>query len=357
MLDLAVGLRDLGVSVGVGCPRPSPLAERVAAAGLPVVAMAKRGLVDWSAIGTLWRLLRSGEVDLIHAHNGRTALQAALAVTLSGRGRCMMTQHFLEPSHATRGGLKGWLSHVAHNWVGGRMAGYIAISDAVRERMLARGDCAASQVRTVLNGIVDPAGQPLRPSEAVRAEFGIEVDAPLIVSAARLEKEKDVATLLRAMQSVVRQVPGAVCLIAGGGTQAGELACEADRLGVTHAVRFAGFRADVLSLMNAADVFALPSPAEPFGLVLLEAMALSRPVVATAAGGPLEIVVDGVTGRLVPPGDDGTMAKAINEWLHDETGRRAAGAAGRARYEQLFTADRMAAGIMAVYQDVMARTS
>src|SRR5688500_5746375 len=103
MLDLALALRRRGVDALLGCPSPAVLKDRGRAAGLEVVTLQKGALVDVPAICVLKRMLASGSIDLIHAHNGRTALQAVLAVVLAGSGRVAMTQHFLEPSHATRG--------------------------------------------------------------------------------------------------------------------------------------------------------------------------------------------------------------------------------------------------------------
>src|SRR4051812_4058273 len=99
MLDLAQGLRDEGVKVTIACPKPAILADYAVAHGFPVLTIQKGGLIDWPAIRILRRLLKSGHIDVVHAHNGRTALSAALAVHLARQGRCVQTQHFLEPGH------------------------------------------------------------------------------------------------------------------------------------------------------------------------------------------------------------------------------------------------------------------
>jgi glycosyltransferase involved in cell wall biosynthesis len=101
--------------------------------------------------------------------------------------------------------------------------------------------------------------------------------------------------------------------------------------------------------MAAADLVVLPAKAEPFGLVLLEAMALGKAVIATDAGGPRDIVVDGETGRLVAPSDSAALAAAMHELLADPDRCRAMGDAGRRRFERQFTAARMASDTAAVY--------
>jgi glycosyltransferase involved in cell wall biosynthesis len=168
--------------------------------------------------------------------------------------------------------------------------------------------------------------------------------------AARLEPEKDVASLLEAMQSVQAAHPQAVCVVAGDGSQKAALQQRIEEAGLQNAVRLLGFRSDVLGLINAADIFVLPSPAEPFGLVLLEAMALGKPVIATQAGGPLEIVVPDETGVLVPPRDANALGTALCRLLEDTTAREEMGRKGRARFEATFNARRMACETIEVYR-------
>jgi glycosyltransferase involved in cell wall biosynthesis len=341
MLELARGLREMGLHVSIACPAAGPLAQK-----------AKGGLIDWAAVRTLRRLLKSNVVDVIHAHNGRTALSAALAVRLARRGRCVATQHFLEPNHASQKGPKAVITHLAHAWVNRSTHHYIAISDAVRQAMLERSTAVKNKIPTIANGIAEPDESSLKPAAKMREEIGIASDAPLIVCAARLEREKDVTSLIAAMPEVVTAHPATVCVVAGHGSQQAILQQQIDDLGVGEAVRLLGFRTDALSLMWAADIFVLPSLAEPFGLVLLEAMSLGKPVVATSAGGPLEIVVAGETGLLVPPAQPHELALAINQLLADPEKAIEMGRKGLERYKERFTTERMARETVAVYRKV-----
>src|SRR5580700_4135530 len=102
MYELARGLRNEGVEAWIGSPSPSALKVHAESAGLRHVAIQKQGLVDRPAIAALTALLKSGEIDLVHAHNGRTMLSAAIAVTTARKGRAVATQHFLEPDHTSR---------------------------------------------------------------------------------------------------------------------------------------------------------------------------------------------------------------------------------------------------------------
>ena len=349
MLDLARGLSALGVAVSVACPSPAALEDAARREHLPILTIPKRGLVDWRAARTLARRLKSGQTNIVHAHNGRTALAAALAVRLAGRGQCVMTQHFLEPNHATQHGPKAAVSGAAHHWVVGQMSRILAISEAVRQAMLDRKEAPEGKITVVPNGISAPA--PGGPAET-RRSLGIAADTPLVVCAARLEREKDIASLISAMEIVQSAVPEVRCLVAGTGSEKAALEGQVERLNLSGAVTLLGFRADATSLMAAADLFVLPSLAEPFGLVLLEAMALGRPVVATRAGGPLEIVVEGETGFLVPPSSPQALADAVGRLIADPAAGRRLGENGMVRFRQSFTAERMAEATLAVYAEI-----
>ena len=349
MLDLARGLRAAGADAGIACPDASPLAVRAREDGIKVIPVGKRGFIGWNAVAILRGKLRAGELDVIHAHNGRTALAAALAVKLAGRGRYVLTQHFLEPTRALRRGPKALLSNAVHHWIS-RSAGHtIAISEAVRAGIEERGESPGDKVTVVPNGISAPAVEKLTPPAEVRTALGIGTKVPLIVCAARLEREKDVRSLVAAMPEVIAAAPDAVCVIVGEGSQRAALEAQIRELGLAGSVRLPGFRTDALSLIHAADIFVLPSVAEPFGLVLIEAMALGKPVIATRAGGPCEIVDENITGLLVPPGDPAALSAAIKLLVKDESVRLGMGRRGRGRFVEKFTVARMAKETLLIY--------
>jgi glycosyltransferase involved in cell wall biosynthesis len=200
-------------------------------------------------------------------------------------------------------------------------------------------------------------------------EYGFPADAPLVGCIARLEPEKGHPTLLEAWPLVLERVPSARLLIVGEGSRGEALkaraeelgllgeACEADAcVGTRHArpnarVLFTGRRDDIPSVTAALDVAVLPSYREAQGLVILEAMALRRPVVATRVGGIPEMVEDGVTGLLVPPHDHEALAAAIVRLLTDHP---AADMMARAGYElahERFCLEGMVASISRLYDE------
>jgi glycosyltransferase involved in cell wall biosynthesis len=353
ILSLACALRQEGVTVHIGCPAPSPLAERAGEEKIPVIAIPKRGSIDRQAARLLRGLIRRGDLQIIHAHNGRTALAGAIALRGLRQGKLVISQHFLEPAHARRRGAAAMLSRVIHHWINARADRFIAVSQAVADAMRQREGLNGKRVNVIHNGLAATNAALLRPPTEIRAEFGIDAQSPLIVCAARLEPEKDIPTLIEAMKIVHNDFPDTVCLIAGKGSQQDRLKAQISNLKLQNKVLLAGFREDALSLINAGDCFVLPSLAEPFGLVLLEAMALSKPVVATSVAGPREIVDDGVSGLLVPPADPQALAAAICRILRDRSFANEMGRRGKERFENLFSDRRMAAATAAVYRELL----
>lgn len=358
ILDLAVALHNLkdAPAVVIVCPIPSPIADRAREANIPIIEIPSSavGVVNKTTIRILRRLLRSGKIDILHAHNGRTALHATLARALAKRGEVVVTQHFLAPSHTSNRGLKAKVFGAAHHWVNAHIAHFIAISRAVENEMLARKEATIGQVTTILNALSAPDEATLKTVSTTRQEWDLKPDLPLIVCAARLEQEKSVQTLIAAMAILKKQGVAAHCVIAGEGAEKTALQSQIDQENLSQNVHLLGFRNDVLSLMNAGEIFVLPSLAEPFGLVILEAMALGKPVIATNTGGPPEIIDDGTTGILVPPGDANALAKALHTLIADKPVRDGFGQAGRERYNESFPPQRMASSVREIYARVVA---
>ncbi len=353
MFDLANGLKANGVEAAIASPTPSKLEEKAVAGGIQHIVIQKQGLIDKAAISRLTELLKSGEIDIIHAHNGRTMLSAALAVTKAKKGKAVATQHFLQPDHAARKGPKAVIFAAAHRWVSGKLSHYVAISDAVRDAMVARNEAPASRVTTIHNGMPPINTSAFLQATEVRKALGVPDGSVFILCAARLEKEKDISTLIKAISSAYRPDKPIFCAVAGTGQLREQLQSEIQALGAEAYIHILGFRDDVLNLMSACDLFVLPSLAEPFGLVVIEAMALGKAVICTDAGGPREIVVNGSTGILVPPADPAALAKAISGLVNNPDEMAIMASAGLARYNSQFTAQRMAHEMIQLYTRVL----
>lgn len=349
ILDLAEFLPQHGATATIACPAPSPLADEAAAAGLETLGIPKAGLVDRNAIRQLRLALAERRFDLIHAHNGRTALAAAMA-----GGPAVASQHFLAPDHTQRRGPLGMAYRGAHHWVNRRVRHHIAISGAVREEMMKRGDVPSERVTVVPNGVQAPSPEKLASVVEVRRELKVPAGTPLVVCVARLEREKNILSLVDAIHAVRLAFPSVRCVVAGEGSRRAALEERIRELYLEKNFQLLGFRSDALSLVHAGDVFVLPSLAEPSGLAILEAMALGKAVIATRAGGPIEIVQDEVTGLLVPPSDPAALAGAIHRLIVDDAERAKMGRSGAQRFRERYTASDMARGTAEVYRKVLA---
>lgn len=214
--------------------------------------------------------------------------------------------------------------------------------------------------RVVYDGVAPVAGGGEAEAAGVRREFGIPADVKLVGMVARVAPAKDFATLARAAARVLAVRPGVRFLVVGDHSGAASyrehyalvrqtLSAE----GVGESFTFTGHRADVARLVGALDVFVLSTHTEGLPLVILEAMAQGKPVSATAVGGVPEVVADGETGLLHPPGDDARLAAHLLSLLGDEALAARLGAAGRRRVETDFTPERCAAEVAQLYRDVL----
>jgi glycosyltransferase involved in cell wall biosynthesis len=160
-------------------------------------------------------------------------------------------------------------------------------------------------------------------------------------------------TLIEAMGSLAARHPHAVAIIVGDGPLRTELSRQVESMGLIGCVRLIGFRSDIPAILAASDVFCLPSYMEGLPNVLLEAASAGLPVVASRVGGITEVVLDGVTGLLVPPGSAEALAGALDRMLGDPVAADRLAQAGRLRVERYFSAETVADNYAALYERLM----
>jgi glycosyltransferase involved in cell wall biosynthesis len=212
---------------------------------------------------------------------------------------------------------------------------------------------------------IDVAAQSFAEARAsVLGEFKLRPNARLLGMVARLSPQKDHGTLLRALREVVTEHPDAHLLIVGdvsGSSSAvtihDQLRQLAADLGIGSHVTFTGFRPDISRLLAAMDIVTLITHFEGLPLVLLEAMAQGRPIVATATGGIPELVVHEETGLLHQPQSVTELASHIRLLLQDEAQARRLGEAGRRLVEERFTMERFSANIAGLYRFLLGAPS
>lgn len=268
---------------------------------------------DDRAVEALTAHLVGARAQVVHNHMYRAEVvgtRAALAVAATGRPRPLV----ISTVHSSR--VRSTEDRDLLRALTPQMDHLIAVSRAIVAKIADEGR-TGSPVSLIHNGVDLQRYSAQEACCTLREEYGMPPGSPIVGVVGRLEPEKGHRTLLEAWPLVLAQVPGAYLLVVGEGSRLEALTTQAHDLGVADRVVFTGRRDDVPAVTAALDVAVLPSYREAQGLTILEAMALSRPVVASNVGGIPEMVEDGVTGLLVPPHQPAPLAAAIVRMLTD----------------------------------------
>ena len=293
------------------------VAAELEALGWPVHALGARPGLRPSLVVRIRSLLQAWGADVVHLHNSKPLIYGGPAARLAGVGTVIYTRHG-QRHYATPG--QTVLLRLASKCVDR----IICVSDD-SARLSVREGLAGGKVCRVWNGI-----------DTDRFTFaGPQTSGPAMM-VGRLSPEKDVETLLRATAIVLKTRPSFRLEILGDGVCRPALERLTAELGLSDHVRFMGHTRDVAGELGRASLFVLPSLTEGISLTILEAMARGLPVVTTRVGGNPEVVADGQTGLLVPPGSPPELAAAILRVTADESLSRGMGEAGRRRVEQCF---------------------
>ena len=345
--DLALALRREGHEVEVACSVAGPLSPRLESAGVPVRPLVgdlvkRRASVAYAR--NLRGLLREARPDLMHAHIYASTVAAAVA-TRGTKVPLVVTEH-------TEASWQGRRARLLNGWVCRRAERVIAVSNAIRRRVIERDRVPPGKITVVPNAVV-PAPADASPPDLLGGLRG----GPLVGIVARHQPEKGVQTFLKAAARVALRFPEARFPIVGDGPLRGELELLAERIGLTDRACFLGFRSDASSVMRSLDVLVVPSRTEGSPLVTLEAMAAGVPVVASAVGGIPDQVRHESEGLLVPPGDPGALSDAIMRLLEDPGFARGLGEGGRRRAATEFGYGTMLRRIEAVYRAALGQTA
>ena len=321
--------------------------DELRAAGVPVTSLAVGGRLSTPrslrAIVATARALRRARVDIVHGYQWRPALVGALV------GRLARIPLRL----ASKRSLTGDDMRARHAWrrIARQVDTVIVNADALR----VEGERLGMRCRWTLlqNGIEADAFRVAPAGPAARLAAGLDPARPVVGTVGRLEDRKGQDQLLVALQRLQASMNGRAPqgIIVGDGPLRGRLEGQARELGLQDTVRFTGTVGDVRPLLAAMDVFVLPSWAEGMSNALMEAMAATRPVVATAVGGNPEIVADDRTGVLVPPGDAGAIASALRALLGDAERADRLARAGREFVSERFGARARVAELERLYEE------
>ena len=341
ILNLSEQLARRGHNVTVACRPGRWVEERARTLGLPTVPIRVMRQQDWQDLPALRRFLRENRTDVLHVHWSTDVLVPGYAALREHVPVRVMSRHMPYPF---KNRLGAWLySNVLYT----RM---VTVSNSVRRTVVASG-ANPNRVETIHHGtdVQAFAHTTLTASEA-RQQMGLPPDCVAVGIVGRIASEKGHKYLLEAARQLGDRYPLRYVVI-GDGPDEAAIRQRAGDLGLADKVLFTGFRDDANNAIGALDIVTVPSTwDEPCSAVVQQAMALSKPVIGTQAGGTPEMVVEDETGLLVPVKDAAALAEAIAHLAGDAFLRRRMGQAGRARVEERFSLQVMTDKIEELYQ-------
>lgn len=346
-----------GYGVVVNSPTEGKFTDILRKKGLKVYNIDTRRTFRFDNVIRLMCIIKRENINLVHSH---TPLGGVILSRLAG---CLTGVPVINHAHAPyfmnpNPIVKGY--QFLFNWVTSRVfcAKVIAVSEFIRREIVRQG-VAVNKTIVVYNGInlsdIRYKNTPIK----IREEFGLEQNQYIIGEVSRLREDKGQHVLLKAAHRVIKNNPDTVFMIVGediekGGEYRKKLEKLADDLGVKEKIIFTGYRSDIIDLMNIFDVFVLGSTFnEGLPVVILEAMAAKKIVIATSIGGNPEIVVDGQTGTLIPPKDPDKLAQVITYYLNNQEISKQMGEKGYERVKQYFSLSQMLDKVMDIYKEVL----
>lgn len=346
--DLAVRLEQRGYRITVGYSTPGPFVQVLLDMGLTLKRIPRFALIDPFFMFRMIRLMRLDPPQIVHTHLFKSDFHGRLAARLADVPVVVSTLHNNDSwaKHRVLGHLYGETARFADH--------LIAVSPEVREYHLAKTGVPARKVTVIENG-VDISAFSGNEAEArsIRAEFGVDDNAPLFGIIGRLKPQKDLPTFLYAAAKILRQRSDARFLVVGDGPLMDELVLMAKELRLLPALIFTGMRKDIPAIMKAIDVLVLSSLWEGLPVILLEAMAAARPVVSTAVDGVKGVAVHNRTALLVSPSSPDELSVACLQLAGDPLLRENLGKAGLQRVAELYSMDSMTDRISDLYEKLL----
>jgi len=341
----------------MACAPGGPLVDLAEEHGIPVRPIKNfvsevAPFKDLHALWQVYRLLHKGKYDLIHTHNSKGGFIGRLAAMLAGGIPVIHGVHgyaFHKNEPWLRRTLFFLLEFFARNW----SARVICISQPLVDLWVKQRLTSPEKIRKIYSGIDVQEFKQFDKRDVVRQELGLQPDAIAIGQVSKLWEGKGHIDIIAACPDIVKALPGAKVFFIGDGPIRNKLENIVLKKGLQDRIIFLGHRDDVAEVTSALDIAILASYYEGMGRVILEAMAVGLPVVATRVGGIVDLVVDQQTGLLVDPHSPEQLTENIIRLAQDPALRKRMGDAGRRRVDNKFSVDTMIAQIDSVYQEVL----
>lgn len=350
-LEVTRKLKQRGHRLSLACCRESRLEQEAEALDINLLPLNVTGYFHPVIVWKIARFVKQNKIDIIHCQLSKDIATIVPATKLSRRHLPIVL--------SKRVGSYVSKKDLFHRFTYSHVSRVLAISEVIRKNILDTTPAAPDRVMT-LHDAVDTdlfCFNPVARSK-VRDEFGFDEETVVIGFVGRFSPGKGHEELLEAARLLSERHRNIHFLIVGEASHGEERYAErikslAHSPGLAKLVTFAGYRKDIPDIMSAFDIFAFPSHAESFGVVLIEAMATERPVVSTNCDGVLDIVVDGETGIYVHPRNAQELASALERFIIDPALRETTGRAGRRRVEELFDQRKQMDEIEQVYYSLL----
>ncbi|MEM8531573.1 MAG: glycosyltransferase family 4 protein [Chloroflexota bacterium] len=361
--ELVCGLDRQNVQITVACsPRRDTFGDNrfvhdLSRAHIPVclVPMSREIHLyqDGYALLRLIHIMRSGHYDIVHTHSSKAGFLGRLAARIVGTPKTIHTPnglYFLGLSSPLKRRFYLMLEQLAAQL----SDCIVAVSPSERAVLQRYKVAPANRIVCIENGITPITLPPTYNRRQQRQALGQPDDNLIVGTVARLTEQKNPFMFLEAAKHILRNLPATRFVWCGGGELIEAARRYADQLGIRHACSFLGHRDDVAAVMGAFDIFWLTSNYEGLPLVLLEAMSLSIPIIATDVVGSRD-ALRGIAGWLVPPGDAHALAQTTLMLIHRTDWRTSLARAGHAQFRERGMADRMIRTTEQVYQRLVSR--
>lgn len=307
-----------------------------------------RSAIDWGRIHAARQLLKAFEPDIVHGAVFEGVVMGTLAGKLAGVP-IIIGEETADPEG------RRWTGHLFFRALVGLTHRMVAVSPFVRDYLLNDLSVPPAKVRLINNGVADVAPRTAEHVQKLRARLGIGAEDFVIGTVGRLfDQQKKVSEMIRAMPAILARRPLTRLLVVGEGQDRGMLERLATECGVAPSVTFAGYQPATRPFFELMNIFVHPAASEAFGLVVAEAMMAGRPVVATAVGGIPDVVDEGKTALLIPPGDREALVEAVLKLADDAELAACMGSAGRRRAVAEFGEVRYVSEVDELYRECLA---
>lgn len=322
------------------------LGEKLKEEGFTVYNHSSGDGTDWSLIGWIRDIIRTEKIDVVHAHQYPAFFSAVPAAFLAGRTKVIYTEHgrlFPDVPH--------WKRRLVNPLLAAMTNHLVSISSSTATAMADIDNVPRNRIKIINNGVDFSRMNPPVDIAEKKRELGIGESCKVIGTAARLEAIKNIPMMLRTFKLVHSVLPDSCLMIAGDGSQSGNLKVLANDLGIQDSVKFIGLRFDMPEIYRLMDVFLLTSFTEGISVTLIEAMASGVPGVVTDVGGNPEVVSDGVSGYLVPFDADALLAERVVALLSEPSLAEQMGSRARKRAVEHFSFDTMMTSYGSLYNN------